>query len=47
MLFKEGEKGRRSLCFKGAFFYYKKDLCHIWKDKTAKEKKAVTKDLKA
>ena len=31
--------------FWGCFSYYQKGPCHIWKDETAKEKKAAVKDL--
>jgi hypothetical protein len=47
MLFKRGEKEQRSLCFKGAFLIIRKALIIFKKNKTAKEKKAVAKDLKA
>jgi hypothetical protein len=33
--------------FWGCFLYYEKGPCYIWKDKTAAEKRAATKDLEA
>ena len=38
-------KGAKEFMFWGCFSYYQKGPCHIWKDETAKEKKAAVKDL--
>jgi hypothetical protein len=38
-------KGRKEFMFWGAFSYYIKGPCHIWKDETAAEKKAAKRDL--
>ena len=39
-------KGAKEFMFWGVFSWWEKGPCHIWKDKTAKEKKAAQHDLK-
>ena len=40
-------KGCKEFMFWGAFSWYEKGPCHIWKDETTKEKKASKADLEA